>query len=78
MQEIVPGANLVPFLSPGSTDSKYFREKGIISYGFSPILKDEDLSWAEMGALAHGIDERGSVTNLMVATEFAYRMMKKV
>jgi acetylornithine deacetylase/succinyl-diaminopimelate desuccinylase-like protein len=78
LQEIVPGANLVPFLSPGSTDSKYFREKGIISYGFSPILKDEDLSWAEMGALAHGIDERGSVTNLMVATEFAYRMMKKV
>jgi len=78
MQQILPGANLVPCLSPGSTDSKYFRDKGIISYGFSPILKDVDLTWGELGALAHGIDERGSVTNLMVATEFAYLMMKEV
>lgn len=78
MQQILPGTNLVPFLSPGSTDSKWFRDKGVICYGFSPILKDQDLTWGELGALAHGIDERGSVTNLMVATEFAYLMMKQV
>ncbi len=58
IQDLYPGANLVPMLSAGSTDSKFFRQKGILAYGFSPILKDEDVPYAEMMRLAHNANER--------------------
>ncbi len=78
MQEMWPGANLVPMLGEGSTDCKYYRENGILAYGFSPTDKDADLTYAELFNLAHGENERISVKNLMCQVDFAYRMMKRV
>lgn len=77
-QQIFPGANLVPLLGTGGTDMKYFRFKGVPAYGFSPVIKDEDISVFGLTGLAHAPNERISVTNLMLATDFAYRMMKQV
>jgi acetylornithine deacetylase/succinyl-diaminopimelate desuccinylase-like protein len=46
-------ALVVPFFSPGFTDSRLFRERGIPAYGFSPFaLEPQDL----LGI--HGADER--------------------
>ncbi len=78
MREMLPGANLVPMLGEGSTDCKYYREKGLLSYGFSPTVKDADLTYAELFNLAHGENERISVKNLMIQLDFAYRLMKRV
>ncbi len=77
-EEIYPGANLVPLLSPGSTDCKSFRERGILSYGFCPCIKDDDLTYDQLMALAHNADERLSVTNLVLGVDFAYRVMRQV
>ncbi len=76
--EIYPGANLVPLLSPGSTDCKFFRERGIMSYGFCPSIKDDDITYDELMSLPHNADERISVTNLMLGVDFTYRVMKQV
>ncbi len=53
------GATVVPNVLRGFTDSHYFREKGVTSYGFVPVtLSDEETE------RMHGIDERISVQNL--------------
>jgi acetylornithine deacetylase/succinyl-diaminopimelate desuccinylase-like protein len=53
------GAPVVPSVIPGFTDSHYFRDLGIASYGFVPFaLTDAD------ERTVHGIDERISVDNL--------------
>ena len=50
---------VMPAVLTGFTDSHYFREKGIPSYGFVPFALTE----AE-GNREHGIDERLSTANL--------------
>jgi len=54
-----PGAPVVPSVIPGFTDSHYFREHGIDSYGFVPFVLDEDDE-----KTVHGVNERVSVENL--------------
>jgi acetylornithine deacetylase/succinyl-diaminopimelate desuccinylase-like protein len=53
------GVPVVPTMIAGFTDSHYFRQKGLIAYGFIPI---EVSPAAERGV--HGIDERISVKQL--------------
>lgn len=56
-------ARVVPSVLTGFTDSHYFRERGIASYGFAPfVLTDSELQGM------HGIDERISRTNLREGT----------
>jgi acetylornithine deacetylase/succinyl-diaminopimelate desuccinylase-like protein len=57
-------APMVPSVLTGFTDSHYFREKGIASYGFIPF----DLSEDEM-AREHGVNERISIRNLRNGTQ---------
>lgn len=78
LDEMYPGANMVPMLGTGGTDCKWTRLAGIPSYGFVLLMKDEDLTYGELLALSHAPNERISVTNLMLATEYAYRLMKRV
>ncbi|MBD3197576.1 MAG: M20/M25/M40 family metallo-hydrolase, partial [Candidatus Lokiarchaeota archaeon] len=78
LEEIYSGANLIPLFDVGGTDMKHVRRKNIPCYGFSLILKDPDLTYDELGGMAHAPNERVSVTNLMLATEFTYRLMKKL
>ncbi len=77
MDEIDPGAKLVPLLVPGNSDSKDFRYIGIPVYGFSPMQEDPEMPIQEALTLAHGINERISEKNLLLATEFVYRLVKK-
>jgi len=53
-----PDATVVPFLIPGVTDGVFFRPRGMVVYGFTPVLPVDDIS------LAHGHDERISVESL--------------
>ncbi|MBD3352727.1 MAG: M20/M25/M40 family metallo-hydrolase [Candidatus Lokiarchaeota archaeon] len=78
LKKMYPKANLVPIIATGGTDMKYFRWKGVPCYGFSPTFKDEDLSVTQLTSLAHAPNERISVTNLMIATEWVYRMMRSL
>ncbi|MHA1144941.1 MAG: M20/M25/M40 family metallo-hydrolase [Candidatus Helarchaeota archaeon] len=77
IQEVEPGAKLVPILSPGSTDLLHFRNKGMNAFGFVPMKIDEGMTIREMGEMPHGYNERISVDNLMFATKFFYNLAKK-
>ena len=56
-------APIVPTVLRGFTDSHFFREKGIVSYGFTPF----ELTPDDLGRV-HGVDERMSTANLRAAT----------
>ena len=68
-----PSAILVPYLSPGGTDSRYFRKLGITAYGFMPILIDE----TELQRM-HGVDERLSLENLERGVRILFEVVKEV
>ena len=54
-----PAALITPYLTPGATDSRFFRAAGMKAYGFMPML----LSNRELGRI-HSADERVSIENL--------------
>jgi Acetylornithine deacetylase/Succinyl-diaminopimelate desuccinylase and related deacylases len=63
-----PGSMVAPYMSTGGTDSRFFRRAfGSVAYGFVPLKSDLPLK--EMLRMAHGIDERVSISNV----EFCYR-----
>jgi acetylornithine deacetylase/succinyl-diaminopimelate desuccinylase-like protein len=55
-KELYPQAGMAETVSAGFTDSHFFREKGIVSYGFGAFAIGE-----EEGGRAHGNDERIAV-----------------
>lgn len=71
--ELVPQGVTVPMLTPGTTDSCYFRRKGVSAYGFFPAIINPD----EL-ARFHGIDERISLENLHLGTEIIYRVLQRM
>ena len=73
LQTLVPQSAVAPMITPGSTDSSYFRRKGINSYGLFPaIITPDDL------AGFHGIDERISIENLQLGTRVFFEVLKKM
>ncbi len=54
-----PGSLVAPAVIAGFTDSHYFRDRGIASYGFVPFVLDDDDA-----KTVHGTNERVSVDNL--------------
>jgi len=58
-----PGARVIPSVSAGFTDSHFFRDRGIASYGYSPFA----LVNSERRGI-HGNNERISVENMEQGT----------
>lgn len=58
LKRYIGASRVIPIVSPVGTDSKFFRERGIQSYGFFPILLEK----SEL-ALMHGINEKISLEN---------------
>lgn len=71
VEELFPGAPVIPTMSTGATDGLYVRNGGIPVYGVSAMLEDE-----EEEVRAHGRDERLSTRAFYEALEFWYRMLK--
>ncbi|MEM2173288.1 MAG: M20/M25/M40 family metallo-hydrolase [Thermoproteota archaeon] len=67
----VPGARLEPSTKTGGTDSRYFRRRGIVAYGFQPLKVEE--SYYDWFRMIHGDNERISVGNLL----FSYNVLKE-
>jgi acetylornithine deacetylase/succinyl-diaminopimelate desuccinylase-like protein len=69
-REMWSGIPIIPFMSRGATDSRFFRAHGAAAYGIDPIaLSEED------ARRAHGIDERIPVAALRQGVEFFYRLV---
>ena len=67
--QVFPGVPVVPTMSAGATDSKYFRLAGISAYGVSGIFIDID------DVRAHGRDERVGVKQFYEGQEFLWRLV---
>lgn len=57
-----PDGRLVPVLEGGATDARFFRRKGVPSYGFG--MFSQNLGFEQFSAMFHGDDERIDVESL--------------
>lgn len=72
-QRHFPKANIVPGVQTGFTDSHFFRDLGIASYGFAPFLIPPS---EESGV--HGNNERISIENIKRGTTMLLEMVQLV
>ncbi|HEX2456251.1 MAG TPA: M20/M25/M40 family metallo-hydrolase [Vicinamibacterales bacterium] len=69
-KEMFPGVVVVPVMGTGATDSLYFRNAGIPTFGIDGTFGDMD------DVRAHGRDERVGVKQYFEGLEFQYRLIK--
>ncbi len=74
LKQLDPKAKMIPTLLTGASDSRFFREKGIVAYGFQPMTPMENLS--EYLSRVHGHDERISAEDLLFGTRVLYQVLK--
>ncbi len=71
-RELFGNIPVIPTMSTGATDSKYFRAIGIPAYGVSGIFGDPN------DGRAHGRDERIAIKSFYDGQEFLYRLVKEL
>ena len=71
-EERFPGSTMVPSVAGGFTDSHFFRDLGITSYGFAPFVAPI----TEYRGV-HGNDERISVENMRRGTEIMIQLLQE-
>ena len=69
-----PNCRVVPFMMTGGTDSRFLRRVGCVCYGFCPLKVDVPLP--EFLSMAHGVDERISIKNLVFSVSVLYELVK--
>jgi acetylornithine deacetylase/succinyl-diaminopimelate desuccinylase-like protein len=67
------GATVVPRMIGGFTDAHWFRESGIVAYGFVPRVLERE----EAGRV-HGIDERISIDTLAGSVELTIQILRRL
>jgi len=72
-EENDPDCPVVPLLLPGATDSRFLREKGIITYDFCPFRLTEK----EMLRI-HGNNERIAIENLRFGMKMMVGILKEI
>jgi acetylornithine deacetylase/succinyl-diaminopimelate desuccinylase-like protein len=75
LREFEPNCGVTPMLTTGGTDSRFFRRKGSVCYGFQPMYPE--VASGKIIKLEHGIDERISIENLIFGTTILYETVKK-
>ena len=75
LREFDPKCGIAPILTTGGTDSRFFRRKGSLCYGFHP--RYPEIASGKVVRREHGIDERISVENLVFGTSVLYEIVKR-
>jgi len=75
VNEFKPGFGILPTLSTGATDSRFFRDSGSVCYGFQPMIPDEPNDQIERRM--HGVDERITTENLVFGATTLYEIIKR-
>ena len=70
-RELFGDIPVIPTMSTGATDSRYFRQLGIPAFGVSGLFSDPAVD-----ARAHGRDERMRAQSFFEGQEFLYRLTK--
>ena len=66
-RRVYPDSSLVPFLTVGATDARFFRRLGVPAYGFG--LFSRKMSFDQYSAMFHGDNERVDLESLRLSTE---------
>jgi acetylornithine deacetylase/succinyl-diaminopimelate desuccinylase-like protein len=66
-------ALVLPIISPGFTDSRVFRARGTVAYGFLPVLLE-----LQEAATVHGHNERISIENLRGGTQILFETTRRL
>ena len=61
------GSSVVPMLTVGATDARFFRWLGMTAYGFG--LFSQKMTYEDYGVMFHGDDERVDQESLRLSTE---------
>lgn len=75
LQRHDPKAKLIPYISSGATDSRFFRKGKAAAFGFAPVLAEGDLSHYQ--DLFHGHNERISKQNLLFGIKVLYEVVRQ-
>ena len=59
-----PGVPIFPAMSSGASDSMWFRNRGVPSYGVSPMFMKESENFS------HGLNERTPISNIAPAIDY--------
>jgi acetylornithine deacetylase/succinyl-diaminopimelate desuccinylase-like protein len=74
--ERLPGAELMPIVTPGFTDSHWVRrDLGTVAYGFAPVFTTD---WRRYLEGAHGADESIAVADLAEMAQFHLRILREL
>jgi acetylornithine deacetylase/succinyl-diaminopimelate desuccinylase-like protein len=65
--KLMPGSTVVPAMTTGGTDARFFRWKGIPSYGFG--LHSTRIPYTEYPVMFHGHNERVDTESLRLSAE---------
>jgi acetylornithine deacetylase/succinyl-diaminopimelate desuccinylase-like protein len=72
VRERFPGVEVVPGMSSGASDSMYFRNAGVPSYGVSPTFAKPNDSFA------HGLNEKLLASEVPAALDFWHGLLTKL
>lgn len=64
LQSKAQDATVLPFISPGGSDARLLRQRGLNVLGFSPVLAS-DISYDRTIELVHGANERIAIESLI-------------
>lgn len=77
-QEVIaeedPGAKVIPYMLPATTDSRFLAKRGVKVYGFSPMKYDPECNFLE---LAHAHNERISIESLLFGVRVLYKVVRR-
>jgi acetylornithine deacetylase/succinyl-diaminopimelate desuccinylase-like protein len=69
-----PGSVVTPSLLTGGSDSRFYRDKGVPTYGIFPAM----VPIADVTGMIHGVDEKVSIDNMVTGTEIVTDIVKKL
>ncbi|CAN5179283.1 M20/M25/M40 family metallo-hydrolase [soil metagenome] len=72
---LLPEATLVPAMTVGATDNRFFRRRGSVAYGFA--LMSPATTLEKFRSMFHGNDERVDVESLRLSTELWERTARE-
>ena len=64
----------MPYLTVGATDARFFRRKGITSYGYG--MFSEKMCFEDYGSMFHGDNERIDTESLGLSVELWDRVAR--
>jgi acetylornithine deacetylase/succinyl-diaminopimelate desuccinylase-like protein len=70
-RELFGDIPVIPTMSTGATDSRFFRAAGVPAFGVSGLFSDPATD-----ARAHGRDERTRIQSYYEGQEFLYRLTR--